>query len=48
MTMIILHGGENMRIIEIKTLDNGAHRNQIGDFNFMNALGYIFEIGSGK
>ena len=32
MTMIILRGGENMRIIEIKTLENGSHRNQTGDF----------------
>lgn len=32
MNMIILRGGKIMRIIEIKTLENGSHRNQTGDF----------------
>lgn len=32
MTMIILRGGKNMRIIEIKALENGSHRNQTGNF----------------
>lgn len=30
--MIILRGGKDMRIIEIKALENGSHRNQTGIF----------------
>lgn len=31
--MIIWRGGKNVRIIEIKALENGSHRNQTGQFN---------------